>query len=83
LLLGPNEISIIDPDSIEPIHGAASKCTKSVVYESNPATTSMHSTRSRKDPDIRRKAWAHGFTASGKALNVALNHIALSNPGYK
>jgi cytochrome P450 len=60
--VGPNEISIIDPDAVEPIHGAASKCTKPAVYESNPATTSMHSARSRKDHDIRRKAWARGFT---------------------
>lgn len=62
---GPNEVSIIHPDVVETLYGASSKCTKSAGYEGNADLTSMHSTRSRRHHDMRRKAWARGFTQSG------------------
>ncbi|OAG39457.1 hypothetical protein AYO21_06285 [Fonsecaea monophora] len=59
---GPNEISTIHPDAVEVLYGASSKCTKTAWYEGNSELTSMHSTRSRQYHDLRRKAWARGFT---------------------
>ncbi|KIX94699.1 uncharacterized protein Z520_09745 [Fonsecaea multimorphosa CBS 102226] len=61
---GPCEVSTIHPDAIEVLYGAGSKCTKGAGYESNSDLTSMHQARSRVHHDMRRKAWARGFTQS-------------------
>ncbi|KAH0835259.1 Tryprostatin B 6-hydroxylase [Fonsecaea pedrosoi] len=61
--IGPNELSIVHPDAMKVVHGSASKCSKGTWYDSTPALTSMHSTRSRYFHDLRRRSWAKGFTA--------------------
>lgn len=66
LRLGPNDISVIDADGTQVVSGADSKCTKAPWYDQDFPHISMHTTRSRKMHDVRRKVWAPAF--SDKAL---------------
>ncbi|KIV92758.1 hypothetical protein PV10_04027 [Exophiala mesophila] len=61
--IGPSELSVIHPDSMELVHGPNSKCTKAEWYDNSPGLTSLHQTRSKKLHDRRRRTWARGFSA--------------------
>ncbi|KAL3420396.1 benzoate 4-monooxygenase cytochrome P450 [Phlyctema vagabunda] len=65
--MGPNELSIIIPESVPVILGPSSKCQKSPWYDAvGYPNTSLHATRDREEHDKRRRVWDHAFSA--KAL---------------
>lgn len=65
--VGPNELTIINPDAIAAIHSSSSKCIKSAWYDAiggrNP---SLQLTRDRPTHDKRRKIWDQAFSMKGK-----------------
>jgi tryprostatin B 6-hydroxylase len=65
--VGPNELTIIDPDAVAAIHGSNSKCIKSAWYDAiggeNP---SLQLTRDRAIHDRRRKVWDQAFSVKCK-----------------
>lgn len=66
--VGPNELTIINPDAVGLIHGSSSKCIKSNWYDAvggeNP---SIQLTRDRITHDKRRKIWDQAFSMKGKS----------------
>lgn len=79
--IGPNTLSVADPDVVRVALSGQSKCTKGPWYSiEHPVSSmlciqtcsnrlqhySMHSTRSRADHDARRRVWSGAF--SDKAL---------------
>jgi hypothetical protein len=65
--VGPNELTIINPDAVAAIHSSNSKCIKSAWYDAiggeNP---SIQLTRDRPTHDKRRKVWDQAFSMKCK-----------------
>jgi tryprostatin B 6-hydroxylase len=61
--IGPNEISVIDPDVVDAVLGSASKCTKPPWYDINPLH-SILTVRDEKEHRVIRKAYEHGLRES-------------------
>ncbi|KAF2713713.1 putative P450 monooxygenase [Pleomassaria siparia CBS 279.74] len=75
--LGPNDISVTDPDGVQVVNGHGSKCIKAPWYDAEKPRLSMHTTR---DPSLhgrRRRIWAPGF--SDKALRGYESRIKVYN----
>lgn len=64
--LGPNDISIADPDAMQLAYGPNSTVTKSQWYDAGAPHHSMHTSRDKALHDRRRRFWAPAF--SDKAL---------------
>lgn len=64
--IGPNDLSIVDPDGVQVISAPNSKCIKSIWYDGDSPLTSLHTTRDKGLHDRRRRIWAPAF--SDKAL---------------
>jgi cytochrome P450 len=62
--LGPNDISVTDPDGVAVISGLHSKCGKAEWYSNDAPLTSMHTTRDKAQHDRRRRVWGPAFTAA-------------------
>jgi cytochrome P450 len=62
--IGPNDLSVTDPDAAGVISGLHSKCVKADWYSNDAPLTSMHTTRDRAQHDRRRKIWGPAFTAA-------------------
>ncbi|RDL29909.1 Uncharacterized protein BP5553_10536 [Venustampulla echinocandica] len=75
--IGPNELSILDPDAIPAIHSSGSKCIKSAWYDviagPNP---SLQTTRDRATHNRRRKLWEQAFSIKGFATVFDLALLA-------
>ncbi|KAF2454093.1 cytochrome P450 [Lineolata rhizophorae] len=67
--IGPQELSIIDTNAVNPILGAQSKCLKGPWYEApcHTAGQSLHSERSKIAHKERRRHWDQAF--STKSIN--------------
>lgn len=75
--VGPNDISVTDPDGIQVVFGAQTKCTKASWYDGDYPLQSMHTTRDKKLHDKRRRIWAPAF--SDKALRGYESRIEVYN----
>ncbi|KAF2177276.1 cytochrome P450, partial [Zopfia rhizophila CBS 207.26] len=64
--IGPNDLSVVDPDSMNVVLGPNSKCTKSAWYMQDMPYISMNTTRDRAAHDRRRRILSPAF--SDKAL---------------
>ncbi|SMQ55629.1 unnamed protein product [Zymoseptoria tritici ST99CH_1A5] len=64
--VGPNTLSITDPDIMQPAYSAGSKVIKGDWYDASYPRTSMHTSRSKPLHDRRRRVWAPAF--SDKAM---------------
>ncbi|KAJ6441496.1 cytochrome P450 [Purpureocillium lavendulum] len=64
--IGPNDLSIVEPDGMKVVLGANSKCTKSAWYGQDMPYISINTTRDRAAHDRRRRILAPAF--SDKAL---------------
>jgi tryprostatin B 6-hydroxylase len=64
--LGPNDLSIVDPDAIPLAYGPNATVTKSEWYDAGAPHHSMHTVRDKAVHDRRRRYWAPAF--SDKAL---------------
>lgn len=64
--IGPNDLSIIDANGMEPSFAKTSKVTKGAWYDGSKPWDSMHSTRDPSLHATRRRFWAPGF--NDKAL---------------
>lgn len=65
--IGPNELSIVDPDAVEAVMGARSTCTKSAWYDMGDPLVSLHQCRDRATHDKRRRVWDRGFSMKGSS----------------
>lgn len=63
LLIGPNELSIIDPAALQAVLGVNSQCKKAAWYQMSYPLLSMHQTRDKPTHDKRRRIWDHAFSA--------------------
>jgi hypothetical protein len=64
-IIGPSELSIIDPKAISVIHSNSSKCIKGPWYDAMHPIHALHMIRDNKDHVRRRKVWDKGFSAKG------------------
>ncbi|KXJ87901.1 cytochrome P450 [Microdochium bolleyi] len=61
--VGPNLLSVSDPDLVEPMHNTHTKFTKAEWYDAGHPLTSLHQMRDRAEHDKRRRAgWDKAFT---------------------
>jgi len=75
--IGPNDLSVTDPDAVQVILGPQSRCTKAQWYSQESPLSSMHTTRDRALHDRRRRVWSPAF--SDKALRGYENRIQKYN----
>lgn len=76
VILGPNELSIIDSEIIEAVHGTQSKCIKTEWYDMNLPMTTLHQMRDRNMHDRRRKAaWDKAFNTSCECFHDSRFHV--------
>lgn len=75
--IGPNDLSVADPDGTQVISAANSKCGKAPWYDGDNPRLSMHTTRDRALHDRRRRIWAPAF--SDKALRGYESRIKVYN----
>jgi cytochrome P450 len=75
--IGPNDLSIIDPQIMEPGFGLQAKAIKAEWYDGPKPFDSMHTTRDRALHDRRRRTWAPGF--SDRALREYEEKVQLFN----
>jgi hypothetical protein len=75
--IGPNDLSVTDPDGVEVISGPQSKCIKAQWYSQDVPLLSLHTTRDRAIHDRRRRVWSPAF--SDKALRGYENRIQSYN----
>lgn len=75
--IGPNDISIADPDAVYVVHGSHTICRKAPWYDGDYPYYSLQSTRNRQDHDLRRRVWAPAF--SDKALRGYEGRIEVYN----
>jgi cytochrome P450 len=75
--IGPNDLSVADPDATQVISAPNSKCTKAPWYDGDEPRISMHTTRDRALHDRRRRIWAPAF--SDKALRGYEGRIKVYN----
>lgn len=72
--VGPNELTIINPDAIAAIHSSSSKCIKSPWYDAvGGHYPSLQMTRDRATHDKRRKVWDKAFSVKGRLYSS--NHL--------
>ena len=64
--IGPNDLSVVDPDGMKVVLGASSRCTKSAWYGQDMPYISTNTTRDRSAHDRRRRVLSPAF--SDKAL---------------
>ncbi|PIA88500.1 Tryprostatin B 6-hydroxylase [Cercospora beticola] len=64
--IGPNTLSVIDPQIMTPAFGPGTKVIKSSWYDGSRPHDSMHTTRDKALHDRRRRVWAPAF--SDKAI---------------
>lgn len=64
--VGPTELSIIDPNAVEAIYSAKSRCTKGPFYNVTHPRTPLNMIRDRNEHHARRKIWDRGFNAQGE-----------------
>lgn len=76
--LGPADLSVADPDAVQPVLGPASKCKKSEHYDAQLPLVSMHSTRDKAMHDKRRRVWDKGFNAKGIVASKPLESRLLT-----
>ncbi|RMZ86839.1 hypothetical protein DV736_g5937, partial [Chaetothyriales sp. CBS 134916] len=61
--IGPNLLSVADPDWVEPIHSPQTKFGKSDWYEGGYPLTTLHQMRDKAMHDARRRhGWGKAFT---------------------
>jgi len=75
--LGPNDISVTDPDGTIVISGPQTKCTKAAWYDGDHPLQSMHTTREKGLHDRRRRVWSPAF--SDKALRGYEKRVQVYN----
>ena len=75
--IGPNDLSVTDPDGTQVISAPNSKCGKAPWYDGDAPRLSMHTTRDRGLHDRRRRVWAPAF--SDKALRGYEGRIKVYN----
>ena len=63
---GPEELTVIDPEVPNAVDGPGNDCSKAVWYDFLLPEVALNTTRSKRDHDVRRRIWDHGF--SSKAL---------------
>ena len=63
---GPEELTVIDPEVPNAVDGPGNDCSKAVWYDLLLPEIALNTTRSKRDHDVRRRIWDHGF--SSKAL---------------
>ncbi|KAJ1327353.1 cytochrome P450 family 628 [Microdochium nivale] len=61
--VGPNLLSVSDPELVEPMHNTHTKFTKAEWYDAGHPMTSLHQMRDRAEHDKRRRfGWDKAFT---------------------
>ena len=75
--IGPNDLSVADPDGTQVISAPNSKCNKAPWYDGDNPRLSMHTTRDKALHDRRRRVWAPAF--SDKALRGYEGRIKVYN----
>jgi hypothetical protein len=75
--IGPNDISVTDPEGGPVISAPNSKCTKAIWYDGDYPLQSMHTTRDKAFHDRRRRVWAPAF--SDKALRGYESRVQVYN----
>ena len=61
MVLGPTEISIVDPDAVLAINSSTSRCIRAPWYNMADPLKSLFDTRDRREHDRRRKVWDRAF----------------------
>lgn len=79
--LGPNDISVIDPEGVQVVEGSSSKCIKSPAYDVEFPLTALISIRAKAAHERYRRTW--GLAFSEKAMRnyeerIAKTHELLS-----
>lgn len=65
--LGPNEVSVIDPQVVDLVHGSKSKCQKAAMYDISQPLTTLQQFRDRPTHDRRRRGgWDLAFSTKCK-----------------
>ena len=62
--IGPNDLSVTDPEAVQTVLGPQSKCTKAPGYEIDYPHISLVSTRNKAVHDHRRRAWSPAFSTN-------------------
>ena len=75
--IGPNDLSITDPEAMQAVSGVQAKCAKNQWYDGDKPFSSMHTTRQKALHDRRRRVWAPAF--SDKALRGYENRMQKYN----
>jgi hypothetical protein len=68
LQAGPSSVSICDPEALEDVHGARSKCVKPAVYDISLPFTTLQQMRDKSVHERRRRTggWDEAFSAKGR-----------------
>ncbi|KAE8152770.1 cytochrome P450 monooxygenase [Aspergillus avenaceus] len=61
--VGPNQLSVTDPEAIQILHGPKAKVTKGIWYSNMEPRISLFNTRNKKEHAQRRKVWDQGFSS--------------------
>ena len=72
-MIGPNELTIFDPQAIPALHGVGAKTRKGDWYDAVMPEQAIVATRSKASHDQRRRIWDKGFTP--KALATYEPHV--------
>lgn len=75
---GPSELSIIDPDAIEPILASSSNCKRAAWYAMAHPLKAIFHTTDRGEHEKRRRVWSDGFSTNNlKAYETRIEtHIS-------
>ena len=66
LVIGPNELTIFNPEMLAAIDGPGSRCTKSAWYDVLLPETLINTSRERSTHDRRRRLWNSAFNPEGE-----------------
>ncbi|ODA79278.1 hypothetical protein RJ55_04871 [Drechmeria coniospora] len=80
--IGPNDLSVVDPDGMKIVLGPNSKCTKSAWYGQDAPYISTNTTRDRNAHDRRRRLLNAAFSdkaLQGYAVRVQKFHDMLTS----
>ncbi|KND86895.1 Tryprostatin B 6-hydroxylase [Tolypocladium ophioglossoides CBS 100239] len=80
--IGPNDLSVVDPDGMKIVLGANSKCTKSAWYGQDMPYISTNTTRDRATHDRRRRILSPAFNdkaLQGYAMRIQKFHSQLTS----
>lgn len=72
---GPSNLSLNVPEAVQLVYGAESPCDKTPWYDVSLPLVNLHTVRSKKVHEARRKVWARAF--SPKALQEYDGRIAM------